>query len=129
MKSVIVMDDSKAMRMILKKMMTDLGFDVKEAGNGVEGLDLIKKGEKPDLVLVDWNMPEMNGHEFVLAVRSQPEFKGMRLMVVTSETQSEGVDKMFDAGVDEYVTKPFNKDTLKKKLESIGFQGGIGTNG
>jgi two-component system, chemotaxis family, chemotaxis protein CheY len=123
MKTVIVMDDSRAMRMILKKIMIDLGFEVMEAGNGLEGLDLLKQGDKPDLVLVDWNMPEMNGHDFVKAVRARPEFKGLRLLVVSSETQAEGVELMYDAGADGYVAKPFSKDVLKEKLSFIGLGG------
>src|SRR5579863_6656892 len=103
MRSVIVMDDSKAMRMILKKIMTDLGFEVKEAGNGLEAMDLLQKNYQPDLVLVDWNMPEMNGHQFITTVRSKPEYSKLRLLVVSSETHVDGVEQMFEAGADGYV--------------------------
>ncbi len=117
------MDDSKAMRMILKKIMGELGFEVQEAGNGLEGMDLLGKSGALDLVLVDWNMPEMNGYEFIMAVRSRPEYRKIRLVVVSSEAQAQNMEKMFDAGADEYVTKPFTKDVLKKKLELIGLLG------
>ncbi len=123
MKSALILDDSKAMRMILRKIMTELGFEVKEAGNGVEGMDLLEKEGAVDLVLVDWNMPEMNGFEFIMAVRSRNEYKKIRLVVVSSEAQAQNMERMFEAGADEYVTKPFTRDILKKKLELVGLLG------
>jgi two-component system chemotaxis response regulator CheY len=123
MKSALILDDSKAMRMILRKIMTELGFEVKEAGNGVEGMDLLEKEGAVDLVLVDWNMPEMNGFEFIMAVRSRSEYKKIRLVVVSSEAQAQNMERMFEAGADEYVTKPFTRDLLKKKLELVGLLG------
>jgi two-component system chemotaxis response regulator CheY len=123
MKSALILDDSKAMRMILRKIMAELGFEVKEASNGVEGMDLLEKEGVVDLALVDWNMPEMNGFEFIMAVRSRNEYKKMRLVVVSSESQAQNMERMFEAGADEYVTKPFTRELLRKKLELIGLIG------
>ena len=118
-----VIDDSKAMRMILGKIMKELGFEVAEAENGLKGLDLMKPGEPPAVVLVDWNMPEMNGYEFVKAVRARPEYDKVKLVVVSSETQTDGMGRMEEAGVDEYVTKPFTREGLAEKLQLLGLMG------
>jgi two-component system chemotaxis response regulator CheY len=117
----LVIDDSKAMRMVLKKILGELGFEVGEAENGINALEALGKEPRPELVLVDWNMPEMNGYEFVRAVRSRPEYDDIRLMMVTSETQADGVDRVVEAGADEYVTKPFTRESLAEKIGLLGF--------
>jgi two-component system chemotaxis response regulator CheY len=117
----LVIDDSKAMRMILKKMLTEMGFEVSEAENGLAALGVLEAEPRPDLVLVDWNMPEMNGYEFVRAVRSRPEYDDMKLVMVTSEAQADGIDRVVEAGADEYVTKPFTRESLAEKLGLLGF--------
>ncbi|HTC20693.1 MAG TPA: response regulator [bacterium] len=117
----LVIDDSKAMRMVLKKMLTEMDFEVSEAENGLVALSLLETGARPELVLVDWNMPEMNGYEFVRAVRSRPEYDDLKLVMVTSETQADGVDRVVEAGADEYVTKPFTRESLAEKLGLLGF--------
>jgi two-component system chemotaxis response regulator CheY len=119
----LVIDDSKAMRMILKKMLTEMDFEVSEAENGLAALSLLETGPRPELVLVDWNMPEMNGYEFVRAVRSRPEYDDMKLVMVTSETQADGIDRVVEAGADEYVAKPFTRESLAEKLGLLGFPG------
>ncbi len=118
----LVVDDSKAMRMILKKILGELGFEVTEAGNGLEGMDRLQAENDIALVLVDWNMPEMNGYDFVQAVRSKEQYAALRLVMVTSETQSEGIQRVAEAGADGYVTKPFTREILGNKLESLGFR-------
>ena len=117
----LIIDDSRAMRMILKKNLLEMGFDVSEADNGLTGLDALGREPRPELVLVDWNMPEMNGYDFVKAVRSKSEYDPVKLVVVSSETQAEGVDRMEEAGADEYLTKPFTKELLAEKLGLLGF--------
>lgn len=117
---VMVVDDSRAMRGILRRMLVDAGFEVLEAANGREALDRLRAGESPELVLVDWNMPEMNGYDFICAVRAEPVFAGIRLMMVTTETEMHQVMKALDAGADEYVMKPFTRDVLVEKLALLG---------
>jgi two-component system chemotaxis response regulator CheY len=117
----LIIDDSRAMRMILKKNLVEMGFEVAEADNGLTGLDALGLEPRPELVLVDWNMPEMNGYDFVKSVRSKPEYDGVKLVVVSSETQADGVDRMEAAGADEYLTKPFTKELLAEKLGLLGF--------
>ncbi len=117
----LIIDDSRAMRMILKKLLLEMGFGVSEADNGLTGLDALGQEPRPELVLVDWNMPEMNGYDFVKSVRSKPEYDQVKLVVVSSETQAEGVSRMEEAGADEYIAKPFNKESLAEKLGLLGF--------
>ena len=116
----LVIDDSKAMRSILKRILKDLGFEVFEAANGQEGLERLAKVGAPDLALVDWNMPEMNGLEFVRAVRSDPAYNNLRLMMVTTETEPECVAAALEAGANEYIMKPFPKDAFIEKLTMLG---------
>jgi two-component system chemotaxis response regulator CheY len=116
----MVVDDSKAMRTILKRLLHECGYtDVVEAGNGLEALDVLAAGALPELGLVDWNMPEMTGIELVAAVRANPAYAGMVLMMITTETAIERIQEALDAGADEYVMKPFTKEVLLEKLELL----------
>ncbi|GAB5405113.1 MAG: chemotaxis response regulator CheY [Aureliella sp.] len=116
----LVIDDSRATRRIICEFMKGLGFDTIEAGNGLEGLAQLKQNGIPDVVLVDWNMPEMNGLDFIKAVRAVPEYTELPMMMVTTETEMERMALAFMAGVNEYVMKPFCADTIREKLELIG---------
>jgi len=90
-----------------------------EAKNGVEALEQIKRDPDVELMLVDWNMPEMNGLDFIRAVRSDRAFDAVRILMVTSESQSEQVIQALQAGANEYLMKPFNKDILVAKLNLL----------
>ena len=116
----MVIDDSRAIRMILGKMLKELGFDVVDAENGAVAMDLLKDSEKVDIALVDWNMPEMNGYEFVCAVRKDDAYKDLPLMMVTTETEMAQVIKALEAGANEYVMKPFTKEMITEKLTLMG---------
>ena len=116
----MVIDDSRAIRMILGKMLKELGFEVVDAENGVVAMDRLKASEKVDIVLVDWNMPEMNGYEFVCAVRKEDAYKDLPLMMVTTETEMSQVVKALEAGANEYVMKPFTKEMITEKLTLLG---------
>jgi two-component system, chemotaxis family, chemotaxis protein CheY len=117
----MVIDDSRAMRLILSRIAGQLGFDVVEAGNGKEALDkLAEMAEPPHLALVDWNMPEMNGLEFVTAVRAEPRYKSMTLMMVTTESEQSQIVRALAAGAHEYVIKPFTPDAIVEKLALLG---------
>ena len=100
--------------------MKELGFEVVDAGDGREALERLKQVGKVDLALVDWNMPVMNGFEFVCAVRAKVEYNDMRLMMVTTETEMNQVIKALEAGANEYVMKPFTKDIILEKLNLMG---------
>lgn len=118
----LVIDDAKAMRIILKQIIESIGGQVEEAGNGQEGLDKLKSMGQADLVLVDWNMPVMNGLDFVRAVRTDPNYRKLPIMMVTTETESSQMGKALAAGANEYVTKPFTKDTIQGKLKLLGIK-------
>lgn len=117
----LVIDDSRAMRALLARLLGELGFTVDEAGNGREGLEHLRAHGAPDIVLVDWNMPEMTGFEFVQAVRKIPDYDAVRLVMVTTETEMTRVVKALGAGLDAYVMKPFTKEAVVEQLERIGF--------
>jgi two-component system chemotaxis response regulator CheY len=120
----LVIDDSRAMRMIVGKFLREVGFEVIEAGNGREALEVLDAAEHPvALALVDWNMPEMNGYEFVVAVRDRPQLDDLRLMMVTTETERDNVARAIEAGADEYLMKPFTQETITGKLRSLGMKG------
>lgn len=116
----LVVDDSRATRLILRQMLTSLGFDVAEAGHGREALTYLDTHADTLLALVDWNMPEMNGLELVQAVRHDARFAGMRMMMVTTETEIANVTKALEAGANEYVMKPFSKEVIQEKLQLLG---------
>lgn len=118
--NALVIDDSRAMRSILTGILTAIGFDVFEAENGKEGLDQMKQVADVALALVDWNMPEMNGYEFVQSIRALGEYDETKLMMVTTETEVDQVVRALEAGADEYVMKPFTKDVIVEKLGLLG---------
>jgi two-component system chemotaxis response regulator CheY len=112
----LVIDDSRAVRIIIAKMLREIGIEVLEAGDGLQALEQIKRNPDVELLLVDWNMPVMNGMEFIQAVRAQRAYDAMRILMVTSEAESAQVTRALAAGANEYLMKPFNKDVLVAKL-------------
>ena len=119
----LIIDDSRAMRRILRQIVQPLVFDILEAGDGQERLDqLSAHPDEIELTLVDWNMPVMNGLEFVKRVRSDAAYADMKLMMVTTETEPAQMARALMAGVDEFVMKPFTADILVEKLRLIGVQ-------
>lgn len=115
----VVIDDSRAMRRMISILLIELGYEVAEASNGQEGLETIRDSGPFDLALVDWNMPIMNGFEFVTAARSDSDLKEMRILMATSQTDASQVEKALDAGADEFVMKPFTRDELASKIELV----------
>ncbi len=108
------------MRMILSRIMRSAGFDVAEAANGQEGLDILAAGPLPDIALVDWNMPVMDGLQFVSAVRANPDYRRMTLMMVTTESEQGNIVRALAAGAHEYVIKPFTAEAILDKLDLLG---------
>ncbi len=116
----LVIDDSRAMRMILGRIMTGLGYEVAEAGNGQEALDFLEANPLPVVALVDWNMPVMDGLSFVSAVRAEERLRPMTMMMVTTESEQGQIVHALAAGAHEYVIKPFTADAIVDKLELLG---------
>jgi len=121
----LVIDDSRAIRRLIGNIMKELGWEVTEAGQGLEALQQLEQHGCPDLILVDWNMPEMNGLEFIKAARALPEYKYVPMMMVTTETEMERMAQAFIAGVNEYLMKPFDKTQLVEKLQLLGIETGV----
>jgi two-component system, chemotaxis family, chemotaxis protein CheY len=121
LRMALVIDDSRAMRGILKRILLPLGFEVREAANGKEALDLLWNEDlNPEVALVDWNMPVMNGLEFVTAVRKQKHLRQMTLMMVTTEAEHSQIVRALAAGAHEYVIKPFTATAILDKLAYLG---------
>ncbi|HVT80925.1 MAG TPA: response regulator [Phycisphaerae bacterium] len=116
---VLIIDDSRAMRHILRKILTAMGHEVVEAGNGQEGLDKVDAAGPFGMALVDWNMPLVNGFEFVCRVRADARHSGMKLMMVTTEVEMAQVSRALEAGANEYVMKPFTDDVIREKIELL----------
>jgi two-component system chemotaxis response regulator CheY len=120
----LVIDDSRTVRAIIRQTLGEVGMDVVEAGNGREGLDRLREAGDVGVVLVDWNMPVMNGLEFIRAVRAERAYDPVRIMMVTTETEQEQVIRALEAGANEYVMKPFTRDILIAKLSLLDVLGG-----
>lgn len=118
----LVVEDSGTIRLILSAYLKKLGFDVTVAVNGRDGLDQLRGMAKADVVLVDWNMPEMDGITFVRAVRAEGGYAKLPLMMVTTNSEFANVCEALEAGANEYLMKPFTGDMIREKLELLGFK-------
>ena len=112
--------------MVVGGIMRNLGFEVFEAADGKEAMEQMEAITDIVLALVDWNMPVMNGFDFVQAVRSTTEYDSTKLMMVTTETEMDSVIQALEAGADEYVMKPFTQDAILEKLKILGFDDCMG---
>jgi two-component system chemotaxis response regulator CheY len=116
----LIVDDSRPIRRIESDILKELGFETYDACDGKEALERLQSEPTPDVVLVDWNMPVMDGLEFVKAVRKDARYSGMVLMMVTTETEKDQMLRALSAGADEYLMKPFARDGLVEKLKLLG---------
>ena len=121
MAKALVVDDSRAVRMILAKTLKELGYEVREAANGREALEVIE-AEKAAVALglADWNMPEINGLDLLKRLRQNPELSRLVVIMVTTETELDQMAAALEAGANEYVMKPFTKEILVEKLQLVG---------
>ncbi|MEE4273976.1 MAG: response regulator [Thermoanaerobaculales bacterium] len=116
----LVIDDSRAMRSILSGILASLDFEVEEAADGRQALEMLGRETAFDIALVDWNLPGMSGLEIVIEVRKDPALADTRLLMVTTETEFQRVAQALQAGADEYIMKPFDRDMLLDKLVILG---------
>lgn len=115
----LIVDDSSTMRRIIINTLNKLGHqDVSEAANGREGLERLS-ASPVDMIITDWNMPEMSGIDFIRTVRSTPAVKDIPVLMVTTNAAKDDIVEALKAGVNSYVVKPFTPDTMKEKIESV----------
>ena len=121
MKKALVVDDSRAVRILLTKILRELGYQVLEAENGREALSAIAR-ERPSLQLVlsDWYMPELNGVEMIRQLRANPRNNRLKILMITSESDVDQIATALLAGANEFVMKPFTPGIVKEKLQLIG---------
>jgi two-component system chemotaxis response regulator CheY len=116
----LVIDDSRAVRLLVGNILREQGFEVHEAAHGQQGLEQLRLNPETSLILVDWNMPVMDGLEFIQEVRKSRAWDAVRVVMVTTETESEQVQRAMNAGANEYVMKPFTSEVLVAKLSLLG---------
>lgn len=120
MKALIV-DDSSTMRLYLRSILIPMGFEVTDAKNGCAGLEKLINDSPPDLTLIDWHMPEMDGLQLLQEIRMRPRFNGMTIVMVTAETDISQITKALKCGATEYLMKPLTREIVKEKLQMLGF--------
>jgi two-component system chemotaxis response regulator CheY len=119
-RTALIVDDSRAQRTVLSRLLVELGFEVSGAADGALALEVLAELGHVDVALVDWNMPEMDGLSFIRAVRADPAYERVLLLMVTSESEPAHIAKALMAGADEYVIKPMTGEALAAKLEIAG---------
>ena len=117
--NILVVDDHESMRRIVKQALNDLGFkNVEMADGGSTALPMLKEG-KFDFLVSDWNMPEMQGIDLLKAVRADGNISKMPVLMITAEAKKEQIIEAAKSGVNDYVIKPFNRETLNTKIENV----------
>ena len=119
MKTCLVVDDSKVIRKVARHILETLNFQVSEAGDGREALESCL-ASAPDVVLLDWNMPVMTGMEFLRALKDSAVTQRPKVVFCTTENGIAHIRAAIEAGADEYVMKPFDRETLHIKLQLVG---------
>ncbi|MEJ2227599.1 MAG: response regulator [Alphaproteobacteria bacterium] len=119
MMNALVVDDSAVIRKITRRILENLSFHVDEAADGVEASRVCYE-DMPDIIFLDWNMPEMNGLEFLKDLRNMPFGGEPKVIFVTTENDIARIRCAIEAGADEYIMKPFNEHIIREKLAQIG---------
>lgn len=118
-KTCLVVDDSRVIRKVARRMLEEIGFAVDEAGDGQQALERCAQA-LPQFILLDWNMPVMNGLDFLKALRQTPGGDGPVVVFCTTENDIEHIQAALEAGASEYIMKPFDREILEAKLASVG---------
>ena len=119
MKTCMIVDDSSVIRKVARRILEGLEFQVSEAEDGEQALQLCR-GELPNAILLDWNMPRMDGYEFLRALRRLPGGDGPKVVFCTTENDVAHIARALHAGANEYIMKPFDKDIVTAKFQEIG---------
>lgn len=112
----LIVDDSRTMRMIVGNILHEIGFETGNAAHGLEALEWIQTHGFPEIACVDWNMPEMNGLDFVREVRQRQGHETMKILMITTESEANNVSAALESGANEYLMKPFTKEAVIEKL-------------
>jgi two-component system chemotaxis response regulator CheY len=119
MKTCLVVDDSSVIRKIARRILEEMNFQIVEAEDGEKALEICKRG-LPDAVLLDWNMPVMDGYEFLGNLRRMPDGDRPKVVFCTTENGMAHIARALDAGANEYIMKPFDKDIVAAKFREVG---------
>lgn len=119
MKSCLVVDDSKVIRMVARKILEDLNFSIEEATDGKQALEVCN-AKMPDAILLDWNMPVMSGIEFLRELRKQKDGGKPVVVFCTTENDMSHIKEAIGAGANEYIMKPFDSDIIQAKFSQVG---------
>jgi two-component system chemotaxis response regulator CheY len=119
MKSCLIVDDSRVVRKVARRILEDLHFAIEEAADGKLALDACLK-KMPDVVLLDWNMPVMSGIDFLRQLRRAPGGESPVVVFCTTENDIQHIQEAIGAGANEYIMKPFDSDILQAKLAQVG---------
>ena len=119
MRTCLVVDDSRVIRKVARRIIEEMGFEVAEAGDGIEALTWCR-GAMPDAILLDWNMPAMNGIDFLRQLRRERGGEGPTVVFCTVENDLEHIRQALDGGACEYIMKPFDSDILQSKFIQAG---------
>ena len=117
--TVLTVDDSRTMREMLRLALADVGFKVLQAEDGVHGLEVLAQGERPDVIVTDINMPRMDGFGFIEEVRSDPHYRGVPILVLTTESDAEKKNRARMAGATGWIVKPFNPVKLVDAIRRV----------
>ncbi len=120
MKTCLIVDDSAVIRKVARRILESLNFRVSEAEDGAKALGLCAEA-MPDVILLDWNMPEMDGYHFLKALRQSPSGDIPKVLFCTTENDVGAIARALHAGADEYIMKPFDRDIVTAKLDQVGF--------
>ena len=119
MKTCLVVDDSSVIRKIARRILEEMDFDIIEAEDGEQALEVCKRG-LPEAVLLDWNMPVMDGFEFLIELRRLPGGDEPKVVFCTTENGIDHIARALHAGANEYIMKPFDKDIVTAKFQEVG---------
>jgi two-component system, chemotaxis family, chemotaxis protein CheY len=119
MKRCLIIDDSSVIRKVARRILESFGFSISEASDGRQALDVCMK-LMPDAILLDWNMPVMDGYEFLRALRAMPGGDRPKVVFCTTENDLAHIARAMHAGADEYIMKPFDREIVEAKFQEVG---------
>jgi two-component system chemotaxis response regulator CheY len=119
MKTCLVVDDSSVIRKVARRILEGLDFQIAEAENGEEAIEACRQ-QIPDAILLDWNMPKMDGYDFLRALRRLPDGDKPKVVFCTTENDVAHIARALHAGANEYIMKPFDKDIVEAKFQEVG---------